>query len=82
MTESSPGTHNPFEVAGHTSTPASRDQPVPTRRISVPLPMDDGEVKSFELPAALDDPTQFSAGELERLTRLYAEALRLLAPER
>jgi len=50
--------------------------------MSLPLSMDDGQVKSFDLPSALEEPAQFSAGELERLTRLYDEALRLLSPER
>ena len=43
--------------------------------------MDDGQVKSFDLPSALEKPTQFTVGELERLTRAYAEALGLLSPD-
>jgi hypothetical protein len=42
--------------------------------------MDDGQVKSIDLPAALEHPAQFSAAELERLTRAYAEALGLINP--
>jgi len=42
--------------------------------------MDDGQTKSFDLPSALEHPAQFSTGELERLTRAYAEALGLLSP--
>jgi len=81
MPESSPGPHNPFEVGGDRTTPDGRREPDRTRRMSLPLSMDDGQVKSFDLPSALEEPAQFSAGELERLTRLYAEALRLLSPE-
>jgi hypothetical protein len=44
------------------------------------LLMDDGQVRSFDLPSALEHPSQFSTGEFERLTRAYAEALGLLAP--
>jgi len=40
--------------------------------------MDDGQVKIVELPAALQNPSQLSAAEFERLTRTYAEALGLL----
>jgi hypothetical protein len=43
--------------------------------------MDDGQVKTFELPSALDHPSQFSVAEFERLTRAYAEALGLLDPK-
>jgi hypothetical protein len=43
--------------------------------------MDDGTVRMFDLPAALDHPSKFSVGELERLTRAYAEALGLLQPK-
>jgi len=42
--------------------------------------MDDGTVKMFELPSALEQPSRFSTAELERLTRAYAEALGLLHP--
>ena len=44
--------------------------------------MDDGQVRTFELPAALGTPSQFSVDELERLTRAYAEALGLIHPKR
>jgi hypothetical protein len=43
--------------------------------------MDDGQVKTFELPSSLERPAQFSVGELARLTRSYAEALGLLSPK-
>ena len=43
-----------------------------------PSRMDDGEIKTFDLPSALERPSQFSAAEFERLTRAYAEALGLL----
>jgi hypothetical protein len=48
--------------------------------MSLPLRMDDGSIKTFDLPSALDHPSQFSAAEFERLTRAYAEALGLLSP--
>jgi hypothetical protein len=82
MTGSSPGPPNPFEVVRHAEPTDGRDEPVRPRRISLPLLMDDGQVRSFDLPSALEDPAQFSSGELERLKGLYAEALRLLSPER
>jgi hypothetical protein len=40
--------------------------------------MDDGTISTFEVPAALEHPSQFSPAELERLTRAYAEALGLI----
>jgi hypothetical protein len=43
--------------------------------------MDDGQVRSFDLPSALENPAQLSAGELERLKRAYSEALGLLSPD-
>ena len=49
--------------------------------MSLPLRMDTGEIRTFDLPDALASPTQFSAAELERLTRAYAEALGLLKPD-
>jgi hypothetical protein len=42
--------------------------------------MDDGQVRTFDLPSALEHPSQFSAAEFERLTRAYAEALGLIGP--
>jgi hypothetical protein len=78
MTQSSQGSPNPFDVT-RPSEPADRPrEPLRGRRMSLPLRMDDGTVKSFELPGALDHPAQFSVAELERLTRAYAEALGLL----
>jgi hypothetical protein len=73
-----------FDVRGSASvvqgpTVAIRRSPADReRRISLPLRMDDGQVKTVELPAALQDPAQFSTAEFERLTRAYAEALGLL----
>ena len=81
MTHSAPRTPNPFEASRQPDIPDRQREPV-RRRISLPLRMDDGEVKSFDLPSALDYPAQFSAGEFERLTRAYAEALGLLSPKR
>jgi hypothetical protein len=40
--------------------------------------MDDGQIRTVDLPEALDGSSRFSATELERLTRAYAEALGLL----
>ena len=82
MTHSSPGVPNPFAVVKQPDTTAGPRERARTRRISLPLLMDDGQVRSFDLPSALHHPHQFSAGELERLTRVYAEALGLLSPER
>jgi hypothetical protein len=79
MTQSSPGSPNPFDVARH-AEPADGPRETVRRRMSIPLRMDDDTIKTFELPAALDRPGQFSPAELERLTRAYAEALGLLAP--
>ncbi|MCU1385443.1 MAG: hypothetical protein JWL71_4140 [Acidobacteria bacterium] len=80
MTQSSEGSPNPFDVTRPAEADARRE-PVRGRRLSLPLRMDDGSVKEFELPAALDHPSQFSTTEFERLTRAYAEALGLLAPK-
>ena len=79
MTQSSEGVPNPFDVRG-AAEPDPRREPVRGRRVSLPLRMDDGSVRTFELPTALDRPSQFSAPEFERLTRTYAEALGLLPP--
>jgi len=81
MTHSSPESPDPVDVTGPTAPPDGRRPPVRKRRISLPLLMDDGQVKSFDLPSALEHPAQFSIGELERLTRAYAEALGLLSPK-
>jgi hypothetical protein len=78
MTQGSPGSDNPFAVARHPEPSAGGREPLRTRRLSLPLLMDDGQVKSFEVPSALEQPTQFSVGEFERLTRAYAESLGLL----
>lgn len=80
MTQSSEGSPNPFAVTSRAEAPAGEPQPSRSRHISLPLRMDDGEMKTFDLPAALTNPSQFSSTELERLTRAYAEALGLLQP--
>ena len=81
MPQSSHGTPNPFDVTRHHAEPAEDPrQPVRGRRMSLPLRMDDDTIRTFELPQALEHPSQFSPSELERLTRAYAEALGLLAP--
>ena len=82
MTHSSSESPNPFDFARQSDPPDGQRQPARTRRITLPLLMDDGQVKSFDLPSALEHPAQFSVGELERLTRAYAEALGLLSPKR
>ena len=75
--ESSP---NPFDVT-RTAEPDPHREPVRARRLSLPLRMDDGTIRTFDLPSALDRPAQFSVSELERLTRAYAEALGLIQPK-
>jgi hypothetical protein len=82
MTHRSPESPNPFDLPRQSDSPDGPGQPARTRRISLPLLMDDGQVQSFDLPSALEHPGQFSVDELERLTRAYAEALGLLAPKR
>lgn len=82
MTRSSEGSPNPFDVTHRPEPGESRREPVRTRRVSLPLRMDDGQIKTFELPAALDRPSQFSPAEFERLTRAYAEALGLVDPSK
>jgi hypothetical protein len=77
MAQSLDGSPNPFDVTRQAEPDAGRE-PVRARRLSVPLRMDDGSMKTFELPSALAHPSQFSAAEFERLTRVYAEALGLL----
>jgi hypothetical protein len=78
MTHSALGSPNPFAVPQPVAKADGRPQPIRRRQMSLPLRMDDGQVKSFDLPGALDQPSQFSPAELERLTRAYAEALGLL----
>jgi hypothetical protein len=82
MTQSSTNSPNPFDVTRQANSHEGKREPVRSRRITLPLLMDDGQVKSFDLPSALEHPAQFSVGELERLTRAYAEALGLLSPKR
>jgi len=81
MTQRPEGSPNPFEVPRQTDTPDAERQQARARRLSLPLRMDDGTVKTFDLPSALDHPSKFSRGEFERLTRVYAEALGLLQPK-
>lgn len=81
MTQRPEGSPNPFDVLRRTDAAAAEPRPVPARRLSLPLRMDDGTVKTFDLPSALEHPSTFSVGELERLTRAYAEALGLLQPK-
>ena len=81
MTQSSPGSLNPFAVTPH-ADPQEAQPPTPrSRHMSLPLRMDDGEIKTVELPAALSQPSQFTPAEFERLARAYAEALGLLKSE-
>jgi hypothetical protein len=81
MTHSSPGSPNPFAVHEPSAAPDGRHEPVHRRTMSLPLRMDDGTVRTFEVPAALAHPSRFTAAELERLTRAYAEALGLIQPK-
>ena len=80
MTQSSTGSPNPFDATRQPETGDGGRDLLRSRRISRPLQMDDGQVKTVELPAALERPSQFSAAEFERLARAYAEALGLLGP--
>jgi hypothetical protein len=79
MAQRSEGTPNPFDVT-RSVEPDTHREPVRARRLSLPLRMDDGSIRTFELPGALERPSQFSVAELERLTRAYAEALGLIQP--
>ncbi len=71
---------NPFDPLHPSDTVDAKRQPVRARRLSLPLRMDDGTVRTFDVPSALEHPSQFTVDEFERLTRAYAEALGLLAP--
>jgi hypothetical protein len=82
MAQSSTDSPNPFDVTRQAEPNEERPEPARARRISLPLRMDDGQVRTFELPAALAHTSQFSFDELERLTRAYAEALGLIHPKR
>jgi hypothetical protein len=82
MTQSSTNSPNLFDVTRQATSHDGKREAVRSRRITLPLLMDDGQVRSFDLPSALEHPAQFSVGELERLTRAYAEALGLLSPKR
>ena len=81
MTQSSTGSPSPFDVTRQPEPGDSRREPVRTRRISLPIQMDDGQLRTVEFPAALEHPSRFSAAEFERLTRAYAAALGLLKSE-
>jgi hypothetical protein len=80
MAQSSEDSPNPFDITRH-AEPAAHREPVRARRLSLPLRMDDGSIRTFDLPGALEHPWKFSVGELERLTRAYAEALGLIQPK-
>ena len=82
MAQSSTDSPNPFDPTPQTESAAGGRPSARARRLSLPLRMDDGQVRTFELPAALGTPSQFSVDELERLTRAYAEALGLIHPKR
>ena len=81
MTQRPEGSPNPFDVVRRTDVADAEQRPARARRFSLPLRLDDGTIKTFDLPSALEHPGTFSAGELERLTRAYAEALGLLTPK-
>jgi hypothetical protein len=80
MTHSVTGSSDRFSVTRHAAAEDVPREPARSRRLSLPLRMDDGQIRIFDLPSALERPSQFSAAELERLTRAYAEALGLLGP--
>ena len=80
MTQSSTGSPNPFDATRRAESTDGPLEPSRTRRMSLPLRMDDGTVRTVEVPAALERSSHFSPAEFERLTRAYAEALGLLAP--
>ena len=82
MTHSSPGSPSPFDAVRQAEPIDGPREPARTRRMSLPLRMDDGTVRTFDVPAALEHSSQFSPAELERLTRAYAEALGLLKSSR
>ena len=81
MTQSSHGSPNPFDLTRHAEPADGPLEPARRRRLSLPLRMDDGRIKTVDLPAALERPSQFSVAEFERLSRSYAEALGLLDPD-
>jgi hypothetical protein len=81
MPQSSTGSPNPFDPTRQSEPADGRRTSGRARRLSLPLRMDDGQIKMFELPSALEHPSQFSVAEFERLTRAYAEALGLLDPK-
>ena len=78
MPQSSPGSPNPFAVTPQPEPRAGERATGRERHISLPIQMDDGEVRTFDLPAALDHAAQFSESELDRLRRAYADALGLI----
>jgi hypothetical protein len=81
MTHSSLGSPNPFAVPRQSTPQDERREPDRRRHMSLPLTLDEGSVKSFDLPAALERPAELSATEFERLTRAYVEALGLIQPK-
>ena len=80
MAQSSTGSPNPFDVTRQPEPAEGRREPVRSRRLSLPRRMHDGRIQTVEFPGALEHPARFSAAELERLTRAYAQALDLLEP--
>ena len=78
MTQRPEGAPHLFDFNRHADPADTEHQPARARRLSLPLQMDDGTIKDFDLPSALAEPSQFSAAERERLARAYAEALALL----
>ena len=82
MTQSLNSSPNPFDISRHGNPDDPPAEKARSRRLSLPLRMDDGQIRTFDLPAALERPSQFSAAEFERLTRAYAEALGLLKTSR
>jgi hypothetical protein len=78
MTQSLNSSPNPFDVSRQGNSDNPPAEQARSRRLSLPLRMDDGTVRTFDLPSSLERPSQFSTAEFERLTRAYAEALGLL----
>ena len=76
MTQSSTDSSNPFDVTRQAELSEGRAEPALVRRISVPLRMDDGQGRTFELPTALGHPSRFSVDELEWLTRAASSTAR------
>jgi hypothetical protein len=82
LTPSPDGSADPFHVTRPPEPRGVRGEPASSRAVSLPFTMDDGAVRVVELPAALQQLSGFTSGELARLTRVYAEAQALLEPHR